>query len=39
MEVEIKAKCSETDFPVLREKLLSLGAVKKKEKRQLDQLL
>lgn len=37
MEVEIKAKCSESDFPKLREKLVSLGAVKKKEKRQLDQ--
>ena len=37
MEVEIKAKCSEADFPVLREKLVGLGAVKKKEKRQFDQ--
>ncbi len=37
MEVEIKAKCAESEFPNIREKLLRLGAVKKSEKRQLDQ--
>lgn len=37
MEVEIKAKCPETSFPVIRKNLLHLDAVKKKEKRQIDQ--
>lgn len=37
MEVEIKARCFESAFPGIRNKLLSMGAEKVGEKRQLDQ--
>jgi adenylate cyclase, class 2 len=37
MEVEIKAKCDESKFDSLKEKIIELGGVKAKDKHQVDQ--